>query len=191
MDNEFETFDDEFSNTDNTTENYIEPALTEQLKEDKAVNELTHEVFKETGMKVAPDDPIVQLMTIIQRITGEKVEEISNQLESLSENIIDNIIGSQSKNQQALDLAFEGKLNELREVLGKLEDQKEMIVADVWRKLEGRVIDKIQSELTTGIQSIANNSNNKVNNERMMLKGGIIGLVIGLVLCAILLFLFK
>lgn len=167
-----------------------EPAMDDQLDEqdkfDARTRKLKNQIFDKTGLKLSNNDPMIELVMILKDITEEELETVMNNLESTSDNIIDNIIAQQNK----VDQAFDSKLDELKDVLLKLENQKEAIVMDVWRKLEQRVMDKIQSELTDNMQTIARNSNNNINNERMLLKGGVGGLIAGIFLCAILLFIF-
>ena len=210
------TAEDE-SNEDNaeagvTAEDEAEPPLDKQMDEQDLVSQRTREVrnkvFDKTGMKISNNDPMLELVLAIRTMTEKEVEIILNNLESTSENIIDNILAQQKqidKNVKSkiadldksfksktadFDKNFSSKLNELTHILNKLESQKEAIVMDVWNKLDQRVMDKIQTELTKSISAIAQNSNNKINNERMLLKGGVGGLVAGIFLCAILLFIF-
>lgn len=167
-----------------------EPAMDDQLDEqdkfDARTRKLKNQIFEKTGLKLSNNDPMIELVMILKDITEEELETVMNNLESTSDNIIDNIIAQQNK----VDQAFDSKLDELKDVLLKLENQKEAIVMDVWRKLEQRVMDKIQSELTDNMKTIARNSNNNINNERMLLKGGVGGLIAGIFLCAVLLFIF-
>lgn len=164
----------------------MDDQLDEQDKFDARTRKLKNQIFDKTGLKLSNNDPMIELVMILKDITEEELETVMNNLESTSDNIIDNIIAQQNK----VDQAFDSKLDELKDVLLKLENQKEAIVMDVWRKLEQRVMDKIQSELTDNMQTIARNSNNNINNERMLLKGGVGGLIAGIFLCAILLFIF-
>ena len=169
-----------------STEPAMDDQLDEQDKLDAQTRKLKNQIFEKTGLKLSNNDPMIELVMILKDITEEELETVMNNLESTSDNIIDNIIAQQNK----VDQAFDSKLDELKDVLLKLENQKEAIVMDVWRKLEQRVMDKIQSELTDNMQTIARNSNNNINNERMLLKGGVGGLIAGIFLCAILLFIF-
>lgn len=169
-----------------STEPAMDDQLDEQDKLDAQTRKLKNQIFEKTGLKLSNNDPMIELVMILKDITEEELETVMNNLESTSDNIIDNIIAQQNK----VDQAFDSKLDELKDVLLKLENQKEAIVMDVWRKLEQRVMDKIQSELTDNMKTIARNSNNNINNERMLLKGGVGGLIAGIFLCAILLFIF-
>lgn len=208
-------------------EDFIEPSIEEQIKEQdnlaekKAiVKQVKNEIFDRTGLKVADNDPMLQLILILKDITENQLEVIFNNIEANTDNLTDNLLhqlekvgktiadkqaeaGETIANQQSvankaitksiqgIDTAFEAKITELQSLLDKLEDQKEQIVTDVWGKLEQRVTDKIQNELTSDIKAIAENSNNTINNERMLLKGmlrgGMIGGVVGVILCAIIL----
>lgn len=169
-----------------STEPAMDDQLDEQDKFDARTRKLKNQIFEKTGLKLSNNDPMIELVMILKDITEEELETVMNNLESTSDNIIDNIIAQQNK----VDQAFDSKLDELKDVLLKLENQKEAIVMDVWRKLEQRVMDKIQSELTDNMKTIARNSNNNINNERMLLKGGVGGLIAGIFLCAVLLFIF-
>lgn len=153
---------------------------------DDPANTLTNEIFETTKLKVEPDDPTVLLIIAIEKLLEKKTDAIFSNIEAESTNITENII----EHQQKIDTAFDVKLNNLKEILEKLENQKEAIVGDVWQKMEQRTNQKIQNMLENGMKEIAKNSNNKVNNERMLLKGIVIGLFVGLVLCAVLLFMF-
>lgn len=169
----------------------LEPSAAEQLQEQDNNREIAHklrnELFNHSSIKVTDDDPVIQLIIAVEAITQRKADYIAENLESTSENIIDNILAK----QENVNDTFDEKLAELKNLLTKLEDQKEAIVLDVWRKLEQRVMEKIQSELTSSIKTIAENSNNSVNNERMALKGGLGGLIVGIIICAIVLFVLK
>lgn len=199
LDDEFTSlsFDDtetvantEFDEIDDEVVGVIEPSADEQLEQQDRhqdnVKAVIHDVFRHSGVKLPADDPIVQLVVAIEKITDDKAINIANNLEANADNIVDNLMMKQDQ----VVAAFDTKLAELQELLTKLENQKEAIVLDVWSKLEQRVIDKIQNELTGSIKTIAENSNNDVNNERMLLKGGLTGLLVGIVLCAIILFVF-
>ena len=107
-------------------------------------------------------------------------------LESYTNNIVDNL----KLHQTQVVGDFDSKLAELNEILSKLENQKEAIVADVYVKLQQRITEQIEEQLSRDLQAIANNANNKVNNERNILKGGVFGLIIGIALCAFLAFIF-
>lgn len=212
------------TNTDN--EDFIEPSAREQIKEQEDIAEKTRiikqvktELFDRTGLKVADNDPMLQLVVILKDITEGQLDTIFNNIEANTDNITDNLLlklestaNTIAEQQQktgkeitetqktaqtaitnsidGIDKAFADKLTELQTLVNKLDNQKEAIVLDVWSKLEQRVMDKIQSELTSSIKIIAQNSNNNINNERMLLKGGIGGLMAGISLCALILFIF-
>lgn len=182
--------DTEFNEFGDEVVQVIEPSADEQLEQQDnhqdAVKAVINDVFRHSGVKLPADDPIVQLVVAIEKITNDKAINIANNLEANADNIVDNLMMKQDQ----VIVTFDTKLAELKEILTKLENQKEAIVLDVWRKLEQRVMDKIQDELTGSIKTIAENSNNDVNNERMLLKGGVGGLLAGIILCAIILFVF-
>lgn len=163
------------TNNDDERTEVVAAAATSNTAQD-----VVNEIFAKTGQKIPKNDPMVELILVIQELNSRNAEYIANGLESQADNIFDNLNNS-----------FEIKLNELKTLLNQLEDQKEMIVIDVWRKLEQRVMDKIQDELTGSIKKIAENSNNSVNNERLLIKGGVVGLIVGILICAVLLFVFK
>lgn len=182
--------DTEFNEFGDEVVQVVEPSADEQLEQQDrhqdTVKAVIHDIFRHSGVKLPANDPIVQLVVAIEKITDNKAINIANNLEANADNIVDNLMMKQDQ----VVAAFDTKLAELQELLTKLENQKEAIVLDVWSKLEQRVIDKIQNELTGSIKTIAENSNNDVNNERMLLKGGLTGLLVGIMLCAIILFVF-
>ena len=213
----------EASETNTNNEDFIEPSAREQIKEQEDIAEKTRiikqvktELFARTGLKVADDDPVLQLVVILKSIAEDQLEAIFNNIEANTDNLTDNLlfqleevgkviadkqkeVGSKAIRQQSeaseaitrsiksIDEAFKDKLDELKTLLNKLEKQKEQIINDVWGKLEQRITHKIQNELTKDIKTIAENSNNSINNQRMLLVGGVGGLIIGLILCALIL----
>lgn len=144
--------------------------------------ELRLEIFEKLGLKIDENDPIIQLYLIQNAIMKSSVQQFQEGLNGFGDAVI-----SEIKNEQDKVLSnFDEKLLELQDILSKLENQKEAIVADVWYKLQK----KIQEQLSKDMQAIANNANNKINNQRNMFIGGVVGLLIGIVFC-IILFVFK
>ena len=152
---------------------------------DKA-QELRIELFEKLGLKVDENDPIIQLYLIQDTIMSNSIKQFQDGLNTLGDALLTDI----SEEQEKILSGFDGKRDELLEILTKLENQKEAIVADVWQKLDKRISDKIHNQLSEDMQAIANNANNKINNQRNMFIGGVVGLLIGIVFC-IILFVFK
>lgn len=148
---------------------------------------LTLEMFENTGLKIDEDDPIVQLYLIQNTIMKESVTQFQNNIDSKCEEVVTRV----EKQQQYILTGFDAKRDELLAILTKLEDQKNAIVADVWQKLDKRISDKIHKQLSDDMQAIANNANNKINNQRNMFVGGLVGLLTGIVFSIIILFVFK
>ena len=163
-----------------------EPDLTEQLADQNRNKEVRDKIFIQTGQKIGIDDPVIQLVRIQEQFINDNVDAMTATLEATSENVITNIEISHGQ----LSKQFDIKLENLNDILSKLDRQKEAIVLDVWNKLERRMIEKIQTELTRNIKIIAKNSNNNINNERMMLRGALIGGLIGIAICFLILFLY-
>lgn len=152
---------------------------------DKA-QELRIELFEKLGLKVDENDPIIQLYLIQDTIMSNSIKQFQDGLNALGDALLTDI----SEEKEKILSGFDGKRDELLEILTKLENQKEAIVADVWQKLDKRISDKIHNQLSEDMQAIANNANNKINNQRNMFIGGVVGLLIGIVFC-IILFVFK
>lgn len=148
--------------------------------------ELRVELFDKTGIKVDENDPIIQLFLIQNSLMNDNLKKYNESLNSLTDALLVDI----SEQQENILSSFDGKKDELLGILTKLENQKEAIVADVWQKLDKRISDKIHKQLSEDMQAIANNANNKINNQRNMFIGGVAGLLIGIVFC-IILFVFK
>ena len=155
------------------------------------------DIFANTGYKVESDDPFIDSIiickNIVDQITTTSLDSINNQLEynkDVLESYTNNIVDNLKLHQTQVVGDFDSKLAELNEILSKLENQKEAIVADVYVKLQQRITEQIEEQLSRDLQAIANNANNKVNNERNILKGGVFGLIIGIALCAFLAFIF-
>lgn len=148
--------------------------------------ELRIELFEKLGLKVDENDPIIQLYLIQDTIMSNSIKQFQDGLNALGDALLTDI----SEEQEKILSGFDGKRDELLEILTKLENQKEAIVADVWQKLDKRISDKIHNQLSEDMQAIANNANNKINNQRNMFIGGVVGLLIGIVFC-IILFVFK
>lgn len=148
--------------------------------------ELRVELFEKLGLKVDENDPIIQLYLIQDTIMSNSIKQFQDSLNALGDALLTDI----SEEQEKILSGFDGKRDELLEILTKLENQKEAIVADVWQKLDKRISDKIHNQLSEDMQAIANNANNKINNQRNMFIGGVVGLLIGIVFC-IILFVFK
>lgn len=156
------------------------------MSDEKEVQELRLEIFEKLGLKVDENDPIIQLYFIQDSIIRNSILNLQNGLNSLGDALISEI----TEQQENVLSSFDGKRDELLLILTKLENQKEAIVADVWQKLDKRISDKIHKQLSEDMQAIANNANNKINNQRNMFVGGLCGLLIGL-LFSIILFIFK
>lgn len=148
--------------------------------------ELRVELFDKTGIKVDENDPIIQLFLIQNSLMNDNLKSYQESLNSLTDALLTDI----SEQQENILSSFDGKKDELLGILTKLENQKEAIVADVWQKLDKRISDKIHKQLSEDMQAIANNANNKINNQRNMFIGGVAGLLIGILFC-IILFVFK
>lgn len=142
------------------------------------------DIFQQTGLKIDEHDPIIQLYLIQDSLLNKSIVQISEKLLALTDATIADI----KDQQNAVLLNFDVKANELDQILSRLDKQKEMIVADVWQKLDQRFTDKINDTLKTGMDEIAKNSNNKINNQRNMLIGGVGGLVVGILLCLVVFF---
>lgn len=156
------------------------------MSDEKEVQELRLEIFEKLGLKVDENDPIIQLYFIQDSIIRNSILNLQNGLNSLGDALISEI----TEQQENVLSSFDGKRDELLHILTKLENQKDAIVADVWQKLDKRISDKIHKQLSEDMQAIANNANNKINNQRNMFVGGLCGLLIGL-LFSIILFIFK
>lgn len=160
--------------------------------------QLTVDIFQQTGYKVETDDPFVDTIlvckNIIEQIEQKSIVNINHHLEynkNSLEDYTNNLIESLKDNQRAVVEEFDSKSSELKELLDTLQNQKDAIIASVYTKMQQRVTEQIEEQLSKDLQAIASNANNKVNNERMLLKGGAGGLIVGIILCAILLFVFK
>lgn len=166
---------------------------TEKLegKEDEADyqirRQISQDIFARTGKKVVVQDPMIEVIMIWRELNKESLEHVSNALEASTNEIIDNLIFNQDK----VLVNFDEKLTELKDTLARLENQKEAIVADVWGKMQARVTKQIEEQLSRDLKAIAKNANNQVNNQRNILMGGIGGLLVGLILCAIIVFILK
>ena len=154
-------------------------------KEDKADHQIrrqiSQDIFARTGKKVVVQDPMIEVIMIWREFNKESLEHVSNALEASTNEIIDNLI----LNQDKVLVNFDEKLTELKDTLARLENQKEAIVADVWGKMQARVTKQIEEQLSRDLKAIAKNANNQVNNQRNILMGGVGGLLVGLILCAI------
>lgn len=144
------------------------------------------EIFEKTGLKVDEDDPIIQLFLVQDTIMKTSINEFQITLNGLGDALISEI----TKQQNHILSSFDGKRDELLSILEKLENQKEAIVADVWKKLDSRITDKVHNQLSEDMQAIANNANNKINNQRNIFIGIAVGLLIGFIF-AFLVLLFK
>ncbi len=154
--------------------------MSSEKNSEKSQN-LRLDIFQQTGLKIDEQDPIIQLYLIQDSLLNKSIVHISEKLLALTDATIADI-----KDQQKAVLSnFDVKANELEQILSRLDKQKEMIVADVWQKLDQRFTDKINDTLKTGMDEIAKNSNNKINNQRNMLIGGVGGLVVGILLCLV------
>jgi hypothetical protein len=152
------------------------------MSEDQIEN-LRLELFKETGLKIDENDPLIQIYLLQNSLMNRSLLKFQRNLNDLGDAIILEI-----KEQQADILkSFDGKQEELYKTLAKLDNHKEAMVADVWLKLQ----QKLQKQIHEDMQAIANNANNKINNQRNMFIGGIIGLLIGLFILVIILFITK
>ena len=140
--------------------------------------ELRLELFRNTGLKIDENDPIIQLYLIQDSLMKSAIFDFQKNLNDLGDTLITEI----KEHQVDVLSGFDSKRDELNLILSKLDKQKEAIVVDVWSKLEKR----IQKQLHEDMQAIANNANNKINNQRNMFIGGIIGLLIGLLLSIVL-----
>lgn len=160
-------------------------------KEDEADyqtrRQISQDIFARTGKKVVVQDPMIEVIMIWRELNKESLEHVSNALEASTNEIIDNLI----LNQDKVLVNFDEKLTELKDTLARLENQKEAIVADVWGKMQARVTKQIEEQLSRDLKAIAKNANNQVNNQRNILMGGIGGLLVGLILCAIIVFILK
>lgn len=157
--------------------------MSSEKNSEKSQN-LRLDIFQQTGLKIDEQDPIIQLYLIQDSLLNKSVIQIQEKLLALTDATITDI-----KDQQKAVLSnFDVKANELDQILSRLDKQKEMIVADVWQKLDQRFTDKINDTLKTGMDEIAKNSNNKINNQRNMLIGGVGGLVVGILLCLVVFF---
>ncbi len=152
------------------------------MSEDQIEN-LRLELFKETGLKIDENDPLIQIYLLQNSLMNRSLLGFQRNLNDLGDALI-----SEIKEQQADILkSFDGKQEELSKTLARLDNHKEAMVADVWLKLQ----QKLQKQIHEDMQAIANNANNKINNQRNMFIGGIIGLLIGLFILVIILFITK
>lgn len=155
------------------------------IKEDDANHQvrkkISQEIFARTGKKVVIEDPMIEVIMVWRELNEEWLEYVSNALEASSGEILDNLV----LNQDKVLANFDEKLNELKDTLTRLENQKEAIVADVWGKMQARVTKQIEEQLSRDLKTIAKNTNNQVNNQCNILMGGLGGLLVGLILCAI------
>lgn len=160
-------------------------------KEDEAKyqtrRQISQDIFARTGKKVVVQDPMIEVIMIWRELNKESLEHVSNALEASTNEIIDNLI----LNQDKVLVNFDEKLNELKDILARLENQKEAIVADVWGKMQKRVTKQIEEQLSRDLKAIAKNANNQVNNQRNILMGGVGGLLVGVILCAIIIFILR
>ncbi len=148
------------------------------MSNDKDLQEMRLHLFEKSGLKIDQDDPIIQLYLVQKTLMSDSFLDFQKNLNSLGDTLINEI-----KDQQKEVLSgFDERTDKLNAILAHLDKAKEAIVNDVWAKLEQRVRDQLHKDM----QAIANNANNKINNQRNMFIGGITGLLIGLVLCVIL-----
>lgn len=73
------------------------------------------------------------------------------------------------------------QLDEVKKTTKVLENQKQFIVNDVYGKLNEKILTEVKGELTAELKRIANNENNKVNQQKNMLIGAFGGLFIGMI----------
>lgn len=181
--------------TDPTLPNFIEPSIglsaEEQIAKQDEEQAVIDTIFQETRIKVSPNDPSVQLVLALKNIAQENLDiYLSNVEEQLNKQTQKILLELENKQKLVVD-RFDDKLEELKDILDTLENQKQAIVADVWGKLHVKVSEQIEQQLSKDLQAIANNANNKVNNQRNMLIGGVGGILVGIVLCSIILLLFN
>lgn len=166
----------------------VEPVTKQNTDaKDNKADAITNALYAQTKLKIENDDPTILLILAIEDLLEKKADAIFANIEAETDNITTNMLEHQSN----IDKAFESKLKNLTEVLEKLEGQKQAVVADVWKKMEERTNQKIQNMLESGMKEIAKNSNNQVNNQRILLIGGFVGTIFGFALCAIILYFFK
>lgn len=171
--------------TDPTSPNFIEPSAEEQIARQDEEQAIIDKIFQETRMKVSPNDPVVQLAMGLENITKEKLNVYLTSTEKQLDQQTRKILLELENKQKSVADEFDNKLEELKDILDTLENQKQAIVADVWGKLHVKVSEQIEQQLSRDLQAIANNANNKVNNQRNMLVGAVIGIVIGIIICAL------
>ena len=183
---------------DPTQSNFVEPTLDEQLAEYDNQEAAINEIFLRTRLKLDKDDPVVQLLLLYQannntmrRLFDEAADNQLTFINKRLEVFVDEEITRLSDQQQEIIHAYDDGLSELKDTLEKMESQKEAIVADVWRKMQDRVTKQIEDQLSKDLQKMANNANNKVNNQRNMLLGGLGVIIIGILISTLTLFFLK
>lgn len=157
------------------------PTSPTNTKESDEAKEVVNEIFIDMGMKVATDDPLVTLMVanmkLVKRVEAQFEKTIQNNTAGLMKEFSDNLAKTY--------VEFDKRTDGLNKLLNSLDDRKEVIITEVWSKLNVKVTELIQAQLTKDLQAIANNANNKVNNQRNMLIGGALGVLIGIILTVV------
>lgn len=173
------TLDDVINKQDEINQSTAAAAAAANPNDVNLRQSIKEEIFRKTGQKIDNDDAITDLVLVIQDRIADSCKTLDTQLRLKHENYLSE---------------FDQRLLDLNEIVKKLEDQKSMIVADVWQKLDKRVADKVNSQVHADLSKmaseIATGANNSVNNQRNMLMGGVGGLLLGL-LVAMIFFVFK
>ncbi|OBX64319.1 hypothetical protein A9299_09945 [Moraxella osloensis] len=138
-------------------------------------------VFVESGMKTDENDPLVHLVLANLKLIKLAEQDFRKNIDEAGKGVVRDI----QQNQALILKGFDQRKDELNTLLTKLEGQKEVIITDVWSKLNEKVTAQIQNQLTKDLQKIANNANNKVNTQRNMLIGGGIGIIVGILITVI------
>lgn len=147
-------------------------ALSDEAVKQRIVND----IFKGSGIKTTVDDPLIEWIIVNAKMINQAKEDLELTVK-----------------QQRADFVneFDVRINNLERVLKVLEDQKNQIVHDVWKKSQDTIYKKTLENMDKAVNELVKKSNGEINNQRNFLFGGIGGLVVGLILGIIILLIVK
>lgn len=140
-------------------------------------DEIATTLFRKTGVKIAPDDPVLHMLELqknsIAAIQEEAVSQIAHEIKHMTQEIL--------AFQRQADDEFDAKLVKLQDTLKALDDAKILVVNDIYAKMDERISQLIKERLTSDLRAIAQNANNKVNNQRNLFLGALSGVGVSIV----------